>query len=99
MFQTVTVMLTMIGLALTTKLPIIFGSDGDININSQFVNSSTSSVLLNMTLLSDSTKQDLAATQKLHHIYGVLSALTSTVFASSVFIFIRKAKGIVFKLV
>lgn len=93
LFQTMSVMLTMIGLALTTKLPIIFGSDGDININSQFVNSSTSSILLNMTLLSDENKQDLYAIQKLHHIYGVLSALASTVFASSVFIFIRKAKG------
>ena len=87
-------MLTMLGLSLTTKLPIIFGSDGEINVNSQFVNSTIPSVLLNMTLTPDSHPSELANAQKLHHIYGVLSALTSTLFASSVFIFIRKAKGI-----
>ncbi|CAG2175509.1 unnamed protein product, partial [Oppiella nova] len=91
-FQTITVMLTMLGLSLTTKLPIIFGSDGDINVNSQFVNSTTHSLLVNMTVVSDS-RHELMQTQKLHHLYGVLSALTSTIFASSVFIFIRKAKG------
>ncbi|CAG2113945.1 unnamed protein product [Medioppia subpectinata] len=91
-FQTITVLLTMLGLSLTTKLPIIFGSDGDININSQYVNASIPSLLVNMTVASDS-RQELLANQKLHHIYGVLSALTSTIFASSVFIFIRKAKG------
>lgn len=82
----------MLGLSLTTKLPIIFGSDGDINVNSQFVNATTHAVLVNMTAQSDSPHH-LAHTQKMHHIYGVLAALTSTLFASSVFIFIRKAKG------
>lgn len=88
-----TVVLTMLGLSLTTKLPIIFGSDGDINVNSQFVNATTHAVLVNMTAQSDSAHH-LAQTQKMHHIYGVLAALSSTLFASSVFIFIRKARGI-----
>ena len=32
-------------------------------------------------------------TQKMSHFYGVLAAMSSLIFASAVFIFIRKAKG------
>lgn len=86
---------------MTTKLPLIFGSDGDININSPFINQTTSAILLNQTLSLHGTngttnlndKINLINAQKMHHMYGVLAAITSTWFGASVFIFIRKARG------
>lgn len=60
-----TIILTLLGLALVTKLPMIFADSESI-----------------LTFKNND------------HIYGVAAALTSTVFSASVYIVVRKVKGV-----
>lgn len=119
----------MIGLIMTTKLPIFFSYSGNHIMDDNYYNyyhpswSSTSSMFMNMAgyhngnnvnnisssssspkmtmmmINSNSTMTSSSSivvgnhNDRLNHLYGVLAALSSLIFSSSVFIFIRKAKG------
>ncbi|KAI1291972.1 Solute carrier family 35 member G1 [Halotydeus destructor] len=87
-FQFLSVCLTMFGLGLTTKVPLLFRSSSDLFAESNM----TSLMSSNMTLLASTTMSPPAGS--LEHLYGVLAAATSTIFGASVFIFVRKAKSV-----
>ncbi|KAH9413992.1 hypothetical protein DERP_012369, partial [Dermatophagoides pteronyssinus] len=114
LFHTLTIIIAMIGLIMTTKLPIFFSSFND---NNQYYNyyhpswSSTSSMFMNMANnnnrnissssmmidsnnMTSSTNMITENNDRLNHLYGVLAALSSLIFSSSVFILIRKAKNV-----
>ncbi|XP_075588556.1 solute carrier family 35 member G1 [Dermatophagoides farinae] len=129
LFHTLTIIIAMIGLIMTTKLPIFFSYSGNHIMDDNYYNyyhpswSSTSSMFMNMAgyhngnnvnnisssssspkmtmmmINSNSTMTSSSSivvgnhNDRLNHLYGVLAALSSLIFSSSVFIFIRKAKG------
>lgn len=97
----------MIGLGLTTRLPTLFGSSlhedvasfGSQNNDSSLAisnasnnNSLISSLVSNVT--STSHVRDDSMTWSGDHAIGIAAALTSTIFAASVYIVIKKAKTV-----
>lgn len=106
-FQVSIVALTMIGLGLTTRLPTLFGSSlhedvtshESINNNSSISNLTDKNLLIN-NLVSNATSisypniPDEILTPSGDHIIGITAALTSTLFAASVYIVIKKAKTV-----
>jgi len=88
------VLLTGIGLALATKLPLMFIEEDDddiafssvsrLNLSENSILNKSTSTFHDETLKASST----------HHVIGVVAALCSIVFASSVYIIIRKAKEV-----
>lgn len=83
----------MVGLGLTTKLPLLFQSQFFDNSAS---NSTSLAILLNATVI-ESTVNVLptasAPPLSMDHMYGVGAAIASTFFAASVYIVVRKAKS------
>ena len=65
------------------------------NNNNRNISSSSMTMINsnNMTMITSSTNMITENNDRLNHLYGVLAALSSLIFSSSVFIFIRKAKG------
>lgn len=85
----------MIGLGLTTKLPVLFG--GAITQSYQEVMNASTTLLLNDTQIGKALAVALptssAPALSADHMYGVLAAVSSTFFAASVYIVVRKAKS------
>lgn len=97
MFQIVTVTMAMIGLVMTTKLPLFFQPESSYlyQQNRYYYDASRLKALTENRSLAVSTGNisDVVDQSARDHFYGVASALSSLIFASAVFIFIRKAKG------
>ncbi|KAI2805208.1 hypothetical protein BLOT_004200 [Blomia tropicalis] len=103
LFQSFTIVIAMIGLMMTTKLPFLFDGDSTLLFpsSSYYMYSKSSANYTPISLLSVNRShpnlkpfmQEPLESIRLHHFYGVLAAMSSLIFASAVFIFIRKAKG------
>lgn len=78
----------MVGLGLTTKLPVLFGG---LPFTAPSNVSVAARTILNSTL-SETTKV-LSTAPSSDHMYGVAAAMASTFFAASVYIVVRKAKS------
>ncbi|XP_074602270.1 solute carrier family 35 member G1-like [Brevipalpus obovatus] len=93
-FQTFVVGLTMTGLCLTVRLPSLLEEEGELMRriweNSSSVSLNTTSV--NGTKIFDQNDRIIQSLTGSTYLRGVLEALSSTVFAASVYILIRKAK-------
>lgn len=89
----------MIGLGLTTKLPLILGGEhggGDSSIvyTQEYLNNSLNSNMNPDIQRVETLAGDVIEDHSiLHHIWGVLAALGSTFFGAAVYIVIRKAKS------
>lgn len=80
-FQILSVGLTMVGLVLTTKLPLLFDA------TTLRVHNATE--LLNKTVAAPTASTELSQ----HHFIGVAAAIASTFFAASVYVVVRKARS------
>ncbi|UXI14462.1 hypothetical protein NH340_JMT00405 [Sarcoptes scabiei] len=136
LFHTFTVMIAMLGLLMTTKMPMIFTSGAFFlpsttylgyqyhhqqmhhfhnqhhhnhyhhqfqhspALNSLHRNQQNNELRMNSILMNHSSPSSLILQrnldeqqdQRLYHFYGVITALSSLIFSSLVFIFIRKAR-------